>query len=162
MCSAIRGNEFTCFFFSTLKPKIGQVCRKWNPKSTRFARVTWFGNFWWRIYLSFLYFEKLSVVLSFFFNSLSYGGERFYFFFQFQQAKNRACRSKMHPKFDLPDWLLWFGYFGGRKSRFLNLFEIFLELFMKCLGSLLPKNAYFCLCFQLQRLITDLENQKFR
>ena len=61
-----QGERFYCIFF-TNNPKIGQVCRKLNQKSTLFARLTLFGNFWWRIYLSFLYFEKLSVVLSFFF-----------------------------------------------------------------------------------------------
>ena len=56
---AIRGNDFN-FFFSTNKPKIELVGRKWTQKSTLFPKSTskiW--PFWvWKNYFSVYFFEK--------------------------------------------------------------------------------------------------------
>ena len=64
------------------------------------------------------------------------GNDFNFFFFQCQQAKNRARTAKMDPKIDT------FGQFDTRdlailtvkKNRFLDFFNVFLELLGKCLG----------------------------
>ena len=67
--------------------------------------------------------------------SLAIRGNDFNFFYN-QQAKNRDRRSKMDSKIDtfcqidIRDLAI----LGGRKSSFLDFFEVFLELFGKCLG----------------------------
>ena len=71
----------------------------------------------------------------FFFSSLAMRGNDFYFFFQYQQGNIRARRSKMDAKIDT------FGQFDTRdlailraKKSISGLFEVFLELFGKCLS----------------------------
>ena len=91
------------------------------------SKIDTFGRIWriWRIYLFNFFLGKNASFFSFFFNVFSYWGERFYYFFQYQQAKNRARRSKMDPKIDT------FGQVDIRVLAILGVKKVVLWTFSK-------------------------------
>ena len=89
-----------------------------------------------RINLSVFFLGKTRGFLSFFFQmSLALRGNDFNFFSSTNKAKMELIGRKWAKKSTLlPDWHPRCSHFVVRKSRFLDFFNVFLELFGKCLS----------------------------
>ena len=127
MSLAIRGNDFN-FFFTTKKPKIQLVGRKWTQKSTLLGV---FGVFTFGVFtFSIFFWEKTRGFFFFFFKCLQLLGGTILIFFHYQKAKNIARRSKMDSKIDTFGriWRIYlFNFFLGKNARFF--FSFFLNVF---------------------------------
>ena len=105
-----------------------------RPISGRFIR--WMDG--WMAYLPLKIFRCLKIELFFFifFKCLQLSGGTILIFFSVPTCKKYSSQVESGPKIRhfLLSWHPRFGQFGGRKSRFLDFFEVILELFRKCLG----------------------------
>ena len=92
----------------------------------------------WRAYLPLKFCSSLKLSFFFCWISLAIGGND-YFFFWYQQGKNRAGRAKMDPNIDtfcILD-IHALAILGVEIVTFLTFSKLFLELFRKCLSIIL-------------------------